>query len=123
MTVVKHLANEGLTICATIHSPSPTAFELFDRMLLLLSGQVAYFGFRGAHCMVHCAIVIAVAFPLQAYTSALQNQQCCMLAGGPAIEYFGSLPAGFTDVGPQHKASSEADWIVQITTTAHRQAK
>jgi ABC-type multidrug transport system ATPase subunit len=52
MTVVKHLADEGLTICATIHSPSPTAFQLFDRMLLLLSGQVAYFGPRGAHCML-----------------------------------------------------------------------
>jgi hypothetical protein len=46
-----------------------------------------------------------------------------LLAGGPAIDYFSTLPAGFSDVGLLQAASSEADWIVQVTTTAHRQAK
>ncbi|KAL4431462.1 hypothetical protein ABPG75_006718 [Micractinium tetrahymenae] len=47
MTVVKSLATMGITVCATIHSPTPYCFNLFDRMLLLLRGQVAYFGPNG----------------------------------------------------------------------------
>jgi ATP-binding cassette subfamily G (WHITE) protein 2 len=48
MTVVKSLADHGITVCATIHSPTPYCFSLFDRLLLLLRGQVAYFGPCGA---------------------------------------------------------------------------
>ena len=38
----------GITICSTIHSPTPYCFRLFDRMMILLRGQVVYFGERGA---------------------------------------------------------------------------
>lgn len=48
MSVVKSLAVSGITICATIHSPTPYTFGLFDRLLLLLRGNVAYFGENGA---------------------------------------------------------------------------
>ncbi len=48
MTVVKGLCSSGITVCATIHSPTPYCFSLFDRLLLLLRGQVAYFGPCGA---------------------------------------------------------------------------
>lgn len=48
MTTVKTLARRGLTVCATIHSPTPYCFHLFDRLLLLLRGQVVYFGTGGA---------------------------------------------------------------------------
>lgn len=48
MTVVKNLASTGITICATIHSPTPYCFALFDRMLLLLSGKMVYFGRNGS---------------------------------------------------------------------------
>lgn len=44
MTVVKNLASGGVTVCATVHSPTSYCFSLFDRLLLLLGGQVAYFG-------------------------------------------------------------------------------
>ena len=47
MTVVKSLARMGITVCATIHSPTPYSFNLFDRLLLLLRGQVVYFGTNG----------------------------------------------------------------------------
>ena len=47
MTAVKNLATSGITICATIHSPTPYCFSLFDRMLLLLRGRVVYFGRNG----------------------------------------------------------------------------
>eukprot|EP00210_Caulerpa_lentillifera_P002676 g2556.t1 len=46
MTVVKSLVEDGTTICATIHSPSPLAYELFDRIILLLRGQLVFFGKR-----------------------------------------------------------------------------
>lgn len=47
MTVVKSLADDGITICATIHSPTSYAFNLFDRLILLLKGEVVFFGERG----------------------------------------------------------------------------
>lgn len=47
MSVVKSLAAHGITICATIHSPTPYTFNLFDRLLLLLKGRVVYFGPNG----------------------------------------------------------------------------
>ncbi len=48
MTVVKKLTQMGLTICATIHSPTPYCFNQFDRLHLLLRGQTVYFGPNGA---------------------------------------------------------------------------
>jgi ATP-binding cassette subfamily G (WHITE) protein 2 len=51
MTVVKNLASTGITICATIHSPTPYSFSLFDRMLLLLSGKMVYFGRNGTQAI------------------------------------------------------------------------
>lgn len=46
MTYVKKFTADGVTICATIHSPSPYAFALFDRVMMLVRGQVVYFGDR-----------------------------------------------------------------------------
>ncbi|KAI3436016.1 hypothetical protein D9Q98_002073 [Chlorella vulgaris] len=51
MSVVKSLAGQGITVCATIHSPTPYTFGLFDRLLLLLSGQMVYFGPNGKHAV------------------------------------------------------------------------
>jgi ATP-binding cassette, subfamily G (WHITE), member 2 len=48
MTAVKALALEGITICATIHSPSPYTFDLFDRLLVLVRGDTVYFGHNGS---------------------------------------------------------------------------
>lgn len=42
------LAKAGITVCATIHSPSAAAFDLFDDLTMLLSGRVAYTGGAGA---------------------------------------------------------------------------
>lgn len=44
MTVVRHLLADGTTICATIHSPTQYCFSLFDNLLMLVQGQVVYFG-------------------------------------------------------------------------------
>ena len=47
MTVVQGLVKQGITICATIHCPPPHTFTLFDRVLILQRGRVAYFGANG----------------------------------------------------------------------------
>lgn len=47
MSLVKGLANRGLTVCATIHSPTPFCFGLFDRLFVMLSGRCVYFGDNG----------------------------------------------------------------------------
>ena len=41
MTVVKSLAHLGITICATVHSPTPYCFDLFDRLVRTMNGVMA----------------------------------------------------------------------------------
>ncbi|KAK9804269.1 hypothetical protein WJX72_004137 [[Myrmecia] bisecta] len=47
MEVVKLLVKEGITICTTIHSPSPHTFALFDRVIIMQRGRIVYFGGNG----------------------------------------------------------------------------
>ena len=47
MTVVKKLVTGGVTIVATIHSPTAYAFSLFDALMMLTRGRVVYFGPQG----------------------------------------------------------------------------
>ncbi|EFN50715.1 hypothetical protein CHLNCDRAFT_142571 [Chlorella variabilis] len=67
MTVVKSLASHGITVCATIHSPTPYTFGLFDRLLLLLRGQMTYFGANGTAAVE--------------YFQALAHTECSCLEG------------------------------------------
>ncbi len=45
--MVKSLANMGITVVATIHSPTPFTFSLFDQLFLLVRGSTIYFGPSG----------------------------------------------------------------------------
>ena len=57
MTVVKTLTKTGITICATIHNPTPYCFNLFDRLMILLHGRVVYNGENGVcFCMRMCLL-------------------------------------------------------------------
>ena len=47
MAVVKNLVTGGVTVCATIHSPTATAFGMFDALMMLTRGRTVYFGPRG----------------------------------------------------------------------------
>lgn len=42
--LIKKLCDEGRTIICTIHQPSSQMFYLFDKIMLLAAGRVAYFG-------------------------------------------------------------------------------
>lgn len=44
MDITKSLVAEGVTVCASVHSPSSYVFNLFDNILLLLGGRLVYFG-------------------------------------------------------------------------------
>jgi ABC-type multidrug transport system ATPase subunit len=43
---LKKLAQSGRTVIATIHQPSSEIFNLFDQLILLADGRIAYFGPR-----------------------------------------------------------------------------
>ncbi|CAG2166866.1 unnamed protein product [Oppiella nova] len=45
--VLKTMASEGRTVVCTIHQPSSLVFELFDSLLLMADGRVAFMGSIG----------------------------------------------------------------------------
>ena len=49
MRVVRAIVDTNRTIVCTIHQPSSQVFELFDNVLLMAEGRLAYLGeLRGA---------------------------------------------------------------------------
>lgn len=44
VTVLKSLAEKGKTIICTIHQPSSEVFSMFDKILLMAEGRVAFLG-------------------------------------------------------------------------------
>ena len=64
ITAVASLAAGGITVCATIHSPSAAVFRQFDRLMMLLSGRLVYSGAcgMGPACSgsgIHASCVLA----------------------------------------------------------------
>jgi ABC-type multidrug transport system ATPase subunit len=53
MTVVQGLAADGVTILATIHSPTAYAFSLFDSLMMLVSGSQALQAHTGEQSVHH----------------------------------------------------------------------
>ncbi|KAF6250828.1 P-loop containing nucleoside triphosphate hydrolase protein [Scenedesmus sp. NREL 46B-D3] len=47
MTTVKALVTDGVTMIATIHSPTAYSFSLFDSLMMLVRGRAVYFGKPG----------------------------------------------------------------------------
>lgn len=50
---MKSIADMGVTVAATIHSPTSFSFSLCDQLLLLTRGRVLYFGPNGEPCQFH----------------------------------------------------------------------
>ncbi len=47
ISLLKQMASQGRTIICSIHQPSSESFEMFDQIMLMANGRVAYFGERG----------------------------------------------------------------------------
>ncbi len=47
VTVLKSMSVQGRTIICTIHQPSSEVFALFEQLLLMADGRVAYLGNLG----------------------------------------------------------------------------
>ena len=47
-TLLRKLADNGQSILCTIHQPSKSLFQMFDRLLFLKNGKTAYFGDLGS---------------------------------------------------------------------------
>lgn len=72
MTVVKHLVSDGVTVCATIHSPTSYCFNLFDKLMMLVRGRVVYFGSNADGAPV--AFARSVCANVKEYTEVRQGQ-------------------------------------------------
>ena len=48
ITVLKEMSSHGRTIVCTIHQPSSEVFAMFDHILLLVDGRVAFIGESGS---------------------------------------------------------------------------
>lgn len=44
VSVLKGMAEKGKTVVCTIHQPSSEVFSLFDKVLLMAEGRVAFLG-------------------------------------------------------------------------------
>jgi len=54
INILKDLANRGFTIVITIHSPDSYIYDKFDRLLMLVNGQVQYFGTSKQAVQAYC---------------------------------------------------------------------
>jgi ABC-type multidrug transport system ATPase subunit len=48
--VLKNMALKGKTVVATIHQPSSEIFAMFDKVLLMAEGRVAFLGSSNDAC-------------------------------------------------------------------------
>ena len=59
MMAIREVASSGITVIATIHSPSVATFNAFDSLLMLLNGKQVYFGRQGGTAITHFESVVS----------------------------------------------------------------
>ena len=50
VSVLRNMATRGKTVVATIHQPSSEVFGMFDKVLLMAEGRVAFLGTTDEAC-------------------------------------------------------------------------
>ena len=122
MTVVKALAESGVTVCATIHSPTSYSFNLFDRLTMLVGGSLVYFGRKGG-----LATLLLVVFIIE--LTLRKNLRKDMLKGMSLLILLSSDDAirFFTEVCPNVKeftsGYNDAEYITDLITEADRMGR
>jgi len=105
MDIVASLARSGLTVCATVHSPTSHIYGLFDRLTMLAAGRVLWSGAAGSA-------------PITFLEGALPEVPRFMAGGG------GDRLAAPQGAGQAVAVSDNAaEWLVDVTTAADRDGR
>lgn len=64
VTMLQKLSHAGRTIICTIHQPSSEVFILFDRLLLLTEGRLAFMGSLGNVSFIRFLLNILFSYKL-----------------------------------------------------------
>ncbi len=107
MKVVAGLKDDGTTIAATIHSPTAATFALFDRVMMLVRGQLVYFGPQG---------LPALRFAAEHWPTAHEARQLLELhnAAAAGAKAEGDTPPGLDIIS----AFNDAEILVETVTAA-----
>lgn len=118
MTVVQGLAADGVTIVATIHSPTAYSFSLFDSLMMLVRGRVVYFGPTGNACID--------------YLKGISNTQQPTKDPSSPLSHTGSTAPAVPLLNPIQKQQladgsvvglNPAEWLVDLFTQADREGR
>jgi len=113
MTVVQGLVARGVTIVATIHSPTAYAFSLFDSLMMLVRGRVVYFGPTGNGCIDYLKRVSST------YQPQGKDASGKTAPAGPLLNVVQSQQlADGSIVG-----LNPAEWLVDLFTQADREGR
>lgn len=110
-------------MCATIHSPTPYTFNLFDRLLLLLRGRVVYFGPNGRTALDYFHTQVRVhAMRLELAEQPVHRRRWPGSLPGTAFDYARPMHGPLLS-SPQcpsllglQQGENEAEWLVDLTT-------
>ena len=129
IALLKAITADGVTVIATVHSPTAHAFSLFDSLMMLVRGRVVYFGPSGAPALDYVR-----ALPAAAATSAAAAAAGVGAGGGGGGAgggSFGALLTASTTLSSatalcqqQHEQQQGrlggVEWLVDLFAVAER---
>ncbi|GLC39039.1 hypothetical protein PLESTB_001286600 [Pleodorina starrii] len=114
MKVVSGLVADGTTITATIHSPTAAIFALFDRVMLLVRGQLVYFGPQGLPALQFAA----TQWPSAAAASQLLALHRAAASGAVQQSVVAAAGGGGAGGAISALAFNDAEVLVETVTEA-----
>lgn len=127
MTVVQHLAADGVTLVATIHSPTAYAFSLFDSLMMLVRGRVVYFGRTGDGLTSYLKDINSSWSQQQQQThskdsSTIDTGAAAGSKTAPAVPLLNAVQAQQLSDGSV-VSLNPAEWLVDLFTQADRDGR